>query len=142
MGINISVEKVSACDIKYIHEKHIDDYIIITTIDNTDNIPLIKGTISPQEEETIINKMIINKHKRIKGIIIYGKNSQDASVIKKYKQLIQYNIGEIYIYIGGLFEWLLLHNTYPEVFLIDTYINKYNVWDFHAPPNNTIIKSI
>jgi hypothetical protein len=141
MGINISVEKVSACDIKYIQEKHINDYIIITTIDNTTNIPLIKGTISPHEEETVINKMIGNK-KHTRGIIIYGKNNQDASVIKKYKQLIQFNIGEVYIYIGGLFEWLLLHKTYPEIFLLNNNDTKYNLWELHASPNQTILKTI
>lgn len=142
MGINISIQKVSACDIKYIQEKCLNKYIIITTIDKGYNIPLIKGTVSPHEEESIINRIIINKDKNIKGIIIYGKNNQDLSVIDKYKQLIHFNVGEIYIYIGGLFEWLLLHKNHPDVFLIDDDNKKYNLWDFYEQPNPTIIQPV
>lgn len=139
MGVSISLEKVSACDIKYIQEKCSNDYIFITTITNNNTPPLIKGTVLPRDEEAIINKMIRDKNSATKGIIIYGKNSQDISVINKYKQLIQFNIGDVYIYTGGLFEWLLLNKKYPTVFLLNDDETEFNIWDFSEPPNNKIV---
>lgn len=143
MGVNISLEKVSACDIRYVQEKCSNDYVLITTIDNN-NAPLIKGTVHPRDEEAVINKMLRGSKSAIKGIIVYGKNSQDMSVINKYKQLIQLNIGEIYIYIGGLFEWLLLNKKYPDVFLLNGNDDnnddiEFNIWDYSEQPNSKLL---
>lgn len=140
MGVSISLEKVSACDIRYIQEKCSNDYVLITTIDNN-NTPLIKGTVHPRDEEAVINGMLRGSGSSTKGVIVYGKNSQDMSVINKYKQLLQLNIGEIYIYTGGLFEWLLLYKKYPDVFLLndDRGGADFNIWDFSEPPNNKLL---
>ena len=45
-------------------------------------------------------------------IIIYGKNSNDETPIKKCEQLLELGFSNIYIYAGGLFEWLLLQDIY------------------------------
>ena len=47
-------------------------------------------------------------------IIIYGKNNNDETVIKKYNQLIKLGFINVYIYLGGLFEWLLLQDIYGK----------------------------
>jgi hypothetical protein len=47
-----------------------------------------------------------------KPIVIYGMNSADQSVETKYEQLIGLGFREIYIYGGGLFEWMLLQDVY------------------------------
>ena len=45
-------------------------------------------------------------------IIIYGKNSNDITVITKYNQLIGLGFNNVAIYLGGIFEWLLLQDIY------------------------------
>ena len=40
------------------------------------------------------------------------ENSCDNKIIKKYNQLIKLNFTNVYIYPGGLFEWLLLQDIY------------------------------
>jgi hypothetical protein len=69
---------------------------------------LIPGTISIKDEVDLINKHL---NKNIK-IIIYGKNSNDNSIFKKYEQLLTLGFSSVYVYTGGLFEWLLLQDIY------------------------------
>ena len=45
-------------------------------------------------------------------IIIYGKNSDDQTIYNKYDQLNKLGFYNIYLYSGGLFEWLLLQDIY------------------------------
>ena len=51
-----------------------------------------------------------------RAFIIYGENSTDESVYKKYEQLISLGImnKNIMIYSGGIFEWLLLQDIYGD----------------------------
>ena len=64
-------------------------------------------------EETIINNCIKRGLKDIK-IIIYGKNSNDEKIYNKYSQLTSLGFYNVYIYTGGLFEWLMLQDIYGE----------------------------
>ena len=56
-------------------------------------------------------KRYIQNYREI-NIIIYGKNSNDETIYKKYKQLQELGFTNIYVYPGGLFEWLLLQDIY------------------------------
>ena len=47
------------------------------------------------------------------NIIIYGKNSNDESIYVKYNQINKLG-GLAYIYVGGLFEWLMLQDIYGD----------------------------
>jgi len=85
-------------------------YIIINTLEVNNQECLIKNTISPLEEVSILNKYI-NNYKNI-YIIIYGKNNNDQKIFSKYQQLIKLGFINVYLYIGGLFEWLLLQDIY------------------------------
>jgi hypothetical protein len=49
---------------------------------------------------------------KIQRIVIYGKNAGDIRVDHKYNQLWKLGFTDIYIYLGGLFEWLLLQDIY------------------------------
>lgn len=98
-------------DIKIIINKS-NQYILINTLNVGEQDILIKSTIYYNEEENIINTLITNYNIPDKPIIIYGRNSCDISVEKKYDQLIKLGLKEIYIYYGGLFEWLLLNELY------------------------------
>ena len=84
--------------------------IIINTIPENEQTCLINGTINIADEITIINNNFKNKKNLL--IIIYFKNNNDETVIKKYNQLIKLGFINVYIYLGGLFEWLLLQDIY------------------------------
>ena len=84
-------------------------YLLINTLDVTNQNCLIKGTITPNSEIKTINDNMSNTNLRI---IIYGKNSADEDVLKKYTQLNKLGFYNIFVYSGGLFEWLLLQDIY------------------------------
>ena len=47
-------------------------------------------------------------------IVIYGKNCNDDTTNKKYQQLLTLGFYNIFLYTGGLFEWLLLQDIYGK----------------------------
>jgi len=92
--------------------KNNEIYIIINTLDSFNQKCLIKNTIKVEEEEIIINNLL--KKAKDKIIIIYGKNCNDDKVYKKYEQLIGLGFTNLYVYVGGMFEWLLLQDIYGK----------------------------
>ena len=54
------------------------------------------------------------KENRDIRIIIYGKHCNDELVDKKYQQLLTLGFNNVYAYIGGLFEWVLLQDIYDK----------------------------
>jgi len=98
--------KISSEDMQFIISKP-NDFIIINTLPDYKQHCLIQGTLSIQQELIFFNKPISNK-----GIVIYGMNNNDQTIITKYKDLINRGYPNVYIYIGGLFEWLLLQDIY------------------------------
>ena len=94
-------------------QKHIlHNALIINTLDSSKQNCLIAGTILYQEEEGYVNSLLNGDKKE--NIILYGMNCLDESVIKKAEQLIELGFTNIFIYVGGLFEWLLLKDIYGE----------------------------
>ena len=92
-----------------------EHYLIINTLEIHEQDCLIKNTIQPQEEINILNKLLTTQKKI--NLIIYGVNACDESVYLKYEQLINLGFINVYVYPGGLFEWLLLQDIYgPEEF--------------------------
>jgi len=49
-----------------------------------------------------------------KKIILYGKNCNDETVTEKMIQLKKLGLSDVFIYRGGLFEWMLLQDIYGE----------------------------
>ena len=84
--------------------------IIISTLKIEKQGCLIAGTISASEETDIINKYL-QTDSSIR-IIIYGENASDDTIIAKYTQLTGLGFSNVYIYPGGMFEWLLLQDIY------------------------------
>ena len=111
MGSHLStINKVSFEDIQwFIKEKK--PLLLINTLGTDAQGCLIKGTLGIGEEVSIINMHI---KKPTIYIIIYGRNSNDESISKKYQQLLQLGFNYIYIYPGGLFEWLCLQDIYGK----------------------------
>ena len=104
-------KKISFEDLQYAI-KNTHTFIIINTLQAVEQDCLIKNTISYQMEEKCINDLLNQYDFKSRKFIIYGKNSIDESVDKKYKQLTSLGFTEIYIYVGGLFEWTLLQDIY------------------------------
>ena len=90
-----------------------DQYLLINTINKDLQHCLIQDTIPAEIEEKTINELMNQSRINMK-IIIYGQNSSDENVDQKYKQLTEFGFQEVYIYSGGLFEWLLLQDIYSE----------------------------
>ena len=74
--------------------------------------------LTPTEPDTFdINSFEMKGGNKKDIIVLYGMNCLDKTVIKKAEQLIDLGFSNIYIYMGGLFEWLLLQEIYGEEFL-------------------------
>ena len=110
MGNNISYKTATFDDIIYA-SNHTDTCIIITTLPESSKC-LIYGTCPIEQEEKQIND-IIDDNKNIK-IIVYGSSCSDLSVVKKYNQLRNSGLKDVFVYMGGLFEWLLLQDVYSS----------------------------
>ena len=98
------------------------DTIIINTLDIAKQKCLINGTIQIDHETKIVNEQL-EKNKSIR-IIVYGMNSTDETIVKKYDQLIGLGFTNVYIYLGGLFEWLLLQDIYGSALFPTTAIEQ------------------
>jgi hypothetical protein len=85
--------------------------LLINTLDCNKQDCLIKETLTENSEVETLNLYLTNGTSDIR-IIIYGENSSDDSIIKKFKQLTSLGFTNVYIYVGGLFEWLLLQDIY------------------------------
>jgi len=106
-----SYKKINFEEVQYAI-KNINQYILINTLPSTEQDCLIKHTLSYDQEESTINELLTNYDFTKKKIIIYGKNSGDETAEKKYSQLRTLGFSEIYLYSGGLFEWMLLQDIY------------------------------
>jgi hypothetical protein len=104
--------KINYEDIQFII-KNPEGHLLINTLPPNDQNCLITNTININDEENIINTYIKRGLKNIK-IIIYGKNCNDEKMYNKYNQLNSLGFYHVYIYTGGLFEWLLLQDIYGE----------------------------
>lgn len=111
MGASQSIQKINFEDMQ-IAIKNVESYLIINTLSPNQQHCLIIGTTSIDQEEALINKYLTqNKHVKI---ILYGKNCNDDSVNKKFQQLLSLGFYNVYIYQGGIFEWLLLQDIYGK----------------------------
>ncbi|MAP67390.1 MAG: hypothetical protein CMF80_06820 [Candidatus Marinimicrobia bacterium] len=110
-NISSSIRKINYEEVQMIVKKE-KNCLLINTLNSNEQNCLIQNTILADKEEELINNLIYkNKNKYI---AIYGKNNTDFSVYKKYNQLLSLGFKNIYIYIGGMFEWCLLQDIYGE----------------------------
>ncbi len=110
MGNSQSIRKVNYEDIQYVI-KNSEVHITINTLTQEEQDCLLPNTLNINNEEEIINQLIIKGNKHVK-IVIYGKNCNDEKVYTKYNQLTSLGFYNVYIYPGGLFEWLMLQDIY------------------------------
>ena len=114
MGNSQSINKINFESVQNIINNNITcgQFMIINTLENNNQDCLIKNTLSPQEEIVALNNYL--KNNKYINILIYGENCCDTKVIDKFNQLYKLGFSNLYIYIGGLFEWLLLQDIYGD----------------------------
>ena len=111
MGNTQPMKKINYEDMQTVI-KNPEIYLIINTLNHNEQQCLIINTISVNDEEILINKFI-KENKSIR-IIIYGKNCNDESIDQKYQQLYSLGFYNILVYLGGMFEWLMLQDIYGK----------------------------
>jgi len=109
MGQNNSIQKINFEDVK----KSLNTTVLINTLNETKQDCLIIGTIHARNETDFINELIKKRNYNI-PLILYGMNHSDDTIHKKYNQLVSLGFTNVYIYVGGLFEWLCLQDIYGD----------------------------
>lgn len=109
MGNSQSVRKINFEDVQFIIKNN-EMNLLINTLSENEQECLIKNTIPIHQEELIINKYL--KNTKTIRIVIYGKNCNDEKIYKKYQQLLTLGFYNVFVYTGGIFEWLLLQDIY------------------------------
>ena len=111
MGLQQSTPRINYEDINNIL-KNKNNYLLMNTISSDLQDCLIPGTININKEEQLINELM--RENRDINIIIYGKNANDISVYNKHEQLVKLGFTNVFIYPGGMFEWICLQDIYGE----------------------------
>jgi len=109
MGNSQSMQKINFEDIQTAF-KNPNIYLLINTLSDSEQDCLILNTIPANKEEQVINHHMYSS-KRVR-IAIYGRNSSDEKIYKKYDQLVKLGFQNVFIYMGGMFEWLMLQDIY------------------------------
>tara|TARA_B100001142_G_C13837959_1_gene463136 strand:+ start:97 stop:516 length:420 start_codon:yes stop_codon:yes gene_type:complete len=104
--------KVNRMNFEDIQEaiKNKNDYILMNTLPASEQNVLIMNTVKADDEIRVVESAI--KAKKI--IIIYGRNNSDQSIFDKYTQILRLGHTKLYLYMGGIFEWLLLQDIYGD----------------------------
>lgn len=121
MGQLQSLSKMNFEDILQLQNT---DHILINTMRVDFQDTLILNTTPCTDEVEIINNLIKNKYNSTTKIIIYGLNYSDETIYKKYAQLHTHGLTNIYIYPGGMFEWLMLQDIYGSDIFKTTRVEK------------------
>jgi len=112
MGNSQSTQKINYEDIQYVISNS-QSHLLINTLNESEQDCLIVNTTNIKNEEALVNRLIQSGSKNLK-IIVYGRNCNDEKIYTKYNQLKSLGFYNVYIYTGGLFEWLMLQDIYGE----------------------------
>ena len=109
-----SPRKVGFDDVLYAISQ--PNYILINTLPTSEQDYLIQNTIPCMMEEKQMNELMNSPDRDRYVIILYGKNSVDETVEKKYNQIRELGFSKacVYVYSGGLFEWCLLQDIHGK----------------------------
>jgi len=114
-------------------QKNIQSFVLLNTLPIQKQECLIINTISINDEERKINDLM-NSNSYKFPIFIYGENTNDVSLFNKYNQLTSLGFTNIYIYPGGLFEWLCLQDIYGDD-LFPTTKRELDILKYRPPSN-------
>ena len=113
MGNSQSIRKINFEDVQYMI-KNSGGYVIINTLPVSEQDCLLPHTMNIHKEEEFMNQLI-NAGKKDVKIVIYGKNCNDDKLYTKYQQLTSLGFYNVFVYPGGLFEWLMLQDIYGAI---------------------------
>ena len=80
---------------------------VISVLGTDEQDLLIRGTVACADEIREVERAISQRE----PIVVYGLNDHDDRIYAKYEQLRKLG-GDPRLYVGGLFEWLLLQDFY------------------------------
>jgi len=109
MGNSQSMQKINFEDMQTAC-KSPDTYMLINTLSESEQDCLIINTVSASKEEQLINQHMYSSKRIV--IVVYGRNSNDDKIYKKYDQLLKLGFSNVFSYVCWLFEWLILQNIY------------------------------
>ena len=110
MGGLHSIPKIGFEDIIDTVLKNKHAFTLLNTLPPTEQDCLISGTLNAYSEENIMNQLISSNKSH--HIVVYGRNANDPTIVKKYEQLTKFGFNNVHVYLGGMFEWLLLQELY------------------------------
>lgn len=134
MGASQSIQKINFEDVQIV-VKSPETYLLINTLPVFEQDCLIASSVHGSKEEEVINQLL-KTNKNIK-IIVYGRNANDDTIYKKYTQLTNLGFYNVFIYTGGLFEWLLLQDIYSADLFGTTSVAK-DFLKYKPPPKLNI----
>lgn len=109
--LSMAISKLNYEDIQFIISNK--STLLVNTLNSNKQDCLIRGSMPADQEVEQLNKFLKSGNTDVR-IIVYGENSSDDSIIKKYKQLTSLGFCNVHVYVGGLFEWLLLQDIYGD----------------------------
>ena len=89
-----------------------EKYLLINTLPVNQQACLIQQTVPVAEEEALLNRLISAYKHYTQPVIVYGRNCADITVDRKYAQLRNLEFREVYVYSGGMLEWMLLQDVF------------------------------
>jgi rhodanese-related sulfurtransferase len=92
--------------------QHPEKYVLINTLAAHEQQCLIQSTMPFVEEEAVMNQWIASYKHYTQTVIVYGKHGADIAVDRKYQQLTGLGFREVYVYAGGMLEWMLLQDVF------------------------------
>ena len=109
MGNHPSIQKINFEDMQtFIYDSNT---LVINTLLADKQDCLIINTL-PWDHETKRINDLLGQGELNKKMVIYGMNACDEGIVTKYNQLFKLGFTQLYIYPGGLFEWILLQDIY------------------------------
>jgi len=122
---NIPIQRINFEDIQFAQK---NTSLIINTLPTTEQSLLIAGTISWEKEIQAVEVAIQKKE----SIFVYGRHCNDETIYQKYEQIRKLG-GKVYLYAGGLFEWLLLQDIYGSAFPTTTTFKTVDLLKYKPP---------
>jgi hypothetical protein len=87
--------------------------LIINTLPDNEQDCLICNTLPFHSEVSKINHCLNQRQTaHMPLLVVYGKNYTDPTVSSKVKQLLSLGFSQVYVYAGGLFEWLMMQDIF------------------------------
>lgn len=103
--------KINFEDIQYML-KNKERFFLINTLPEHEQDCLIPYTVPANQEERMVNQLIQRGDSKEITVIIYGRHCNDSKMYSKYQQFVSLGFYSVFIYTGGLFEWLMLQDIY------------------------------